>query len=614
MSTTPDAPPAAPATGVEAAIPQLVGLLRGLDRPDLEGRATAAGARLKRPATVICVVGEFKQGKSSLVNGLLGRETCPVDDDLATAAITLVRYGDEPSAVVRRRVEGEAVAERIDIDDLDAWVTEAGNPGNEKGVERVEISVPSAILRQGLVIVDTPGMGGLGAGHAAATLAFLPFADGLLLVSDSSAELSAPEVDFLRRATDLCPTVLFVQAKIDLYPEWQRIFDLNRGHLERSGVRIPMVAASSHLRREALARKDRDLNERSQFPALIKALDEGVVTPAKENAASRAAGDVQSIAGVVRAGLSEEQRLLRDPEAVQASLAEFEKTKERLEYLRGPGARWSVLVGDRVSDLSTGVTHRLRGSMREISRAMDEQIEDLKKGDQWDEMTRELQSLVADEVTEAFMAVEQGRLTIREEVVELLQEEDLGVNAGRGEAYTLDVSEFWQSKPIDEKGGKAKKAFQTTVGGIRGAQGGIYMFGMMGSFLPGAAAVLMASNPVLLGAGAIFGGMSLIDDRKRKVTAKRQAARTQVRQFVDDVQFEVGNELNTLVRELQRDLRDEFTERLGELQRTYTETAKRAQEDAKKSQQERQARDAQLTQNLEALAAIERAIGAESST
>jgi hypothetical protein len=333
MSTTPDAPPAAPATGVEAAIPQLVGLLRGLDRPDLEGRATAAGARLKRPATVICVVGEFKQGKSSLVNGLLGRETCPVDDDLATAAITLVRYGDEPSAVVRRRVEGEAVAERIDIDDLDAWVTEAGNPGNEKGVERVEISVPSAILRQGLVIVDTPGMGGLGAGHAAATLAFLPFADGLLLVSDSSAELSAPEVDFLRRATDLCPTVLFVQAKIDLYPEWQRIFALNRGHLERSGVRIPMVAASSHLRREALARKDRDLNERSQFPALIKALDEGVVTPAKENAASRAAGDVQSIAGVVRAGLSEEQRLLRDPEAVQASLAEFEKTKERLEYL-----------------------------------------------------------------------------------------------------------------------------------------------------------------------------------------------------------------------------------------------------------------------------------------
>ena len=65
--------------------------------------------------------------------------------------------------------------------------------------------MPSAILKQGLVLVDTPGMGGLGAGHAAATLAFLPFADGVILVSDASAELSAPEVDFLRRAVRAVP-------------------------------------------------------------------------------------------------------------------------------------------------------------------------------------------------------------------------------------------------------------------------------------------------------------------------------------------------------------------------------------------------------------------------
>ena len=104
------------------------------------------------------------------------------------------------------------------------------------------------------MIVDTPGMGGLGAGHAAATMSFLPFADGLLFASDASAELSAPEVEFLRRATELCPTVLFVQTKIDLYPSWERIFELNRGHLARLGVDVPMVAVSSHLRHAALAR------------------------------------------------------------------------------------------------------------------------------------------------------------------------------------------------------------------------------------------------------------------------------------------------------------------------------------------------------------------------
>lgn len=599
-------PPAA--TGLDTAVATLVPVLQALDRPDLVERVTAASARLRRPATVVCVVGEFKQGKSSLVNGLLGREVCPVDDDLATAAITLLRYADEPAAAVRRRVDGKQVSERCALEDLGSWVTEAGNPHNEKGVERVEIAVPSAILRQGLVIVDTPGMGGLGAGHAAATLSFLPFADGLILTSDASAELSAPEVEFLRRATELCPTVLFVQTKIDLYPAWRRIFEINKGHLERSGVKVPMVAASSALRLEALARKDRAINERSQFPELIKALDDGVVTPAKETAAERSTSDVRGITNVVRAGLQEEQRLLTDPEAMKAGVAEFQRLKERLDHLRGPGARWNVLVGDQVGDLSSSVTHRFRGAMRTISRSMDEQIENLTKGDQWDEMTRELQTLVAEEVTRAFITVEEGRLAVRAEVIELLQEEDLSFEPGAGRGSAIDVSELWQTKTIEDQGNKVKKVFQTSVAGIRGAQGGIYMFGMLGSFLPAAATVLVASNPVLLGAGALFGGMQLLDDRKKKVTTRRQAARGQVRQFIDDVQFEVGDELTKLLRDVQRDLRDEFTERLGELQRTYTDAAKRAQEDAQRSQAERKERSAQLTAQLQSLDTVDTAL------
>ena len=122
----------------------------------------------------------------------------------------------------------------------------AATPGNEKQVERVEITAPSAILRQGLALVDTPGMGGLGAGHAAATLAFLPFADGLILVSDASAELSAPEVEFLQRAVELCPTVLFAQTKTDLYPAWERIVEINKGHLARARRRHPDGCGLEH--------------------------------------------------------------------------------------------------------------------------------------------------------------------------------------------------------------------------------------------------------------------------------------------------------------------------------------------------------------------------------
>lgn len=605
MTATETAAPAGPSE-VETGLIELSKLLQRLERPDLATRAAAAASRLRRPATIVCVVGEFKQGKSSLVNGLLGQAVCPVDDDLATSALTLVKFAEQVAVVVRRRDdEGTTVSEAIDVGQIHEWVSEQGNPRNDKRVERVEIGFPSPVLKQGLVIVDTPGMGGLGAGHAASTLAFLPFADGLVFVSDASAELSAPEIDFLRRATELCPTVLFAQTKIDLYPRWERIRELNQGHLSRHGLPVPMVAISSVVRSEALARKDRGLNERSRFPDLVAALADDVVKPAKDGAAARSANEARGIITLVSAGLESEKAVIADPASTARALAELEAAKQRLDHLKGPGARWSVLVGDRMADLNNNVTFQLRGAMRTISRNMDEMVEGLQRGDAWDDMVRDLQSDVADEVTEVFLAIDRARAEIRADVIELLAAEDLGVEQSIGSIMPLDVRELWQGKDLLEHKSGKKRAFEQSMTGIRGAQGGIMMFGIMSQFLPRAAAGLLTANPVMLGIGALFGGIGLADDRKRKVVQRRQTARTQVRQFVDDVQFEVGNQLSTVIRDLQRELRDEFTERLGELQRSVADVARRAQENAQRTQQERQARLAEIDQTITLLQQME---------
>lgn len=601
--STPDR--VASATSMDGPMSELLSVLVACDRSDLSDRVRAAGARLTRPATAVCVVGEFKQGKSSLVNGLLGVEVCPVDDDLATSAITLVRYGEQLGAVIRRKVDGKAVAEQIPVEQLSEWVSEAGNPGNHKGVERVEITAPGAILKQGLVLVDTPGMGGLGAGHAAATLSFLPFADGVILVSDASAELSAPELAFLQRASELCPTVLFAQTKIDLYPAWPTIVERNRGHLSRAGIDIGVVCVSSTLRRAALTRKDRELNGASHFPELIAALGSKVVEPAKATAADRCAADARSIASLLRAGLSEEKALLADPSKLAATMAELDAAKARLEHLRGPAAKWAQLLGDRVSELSNAVNHHFRSSMRGITKAVEDRVELLTKPQEWDELSVALQRDVADQVATAFASIETARLRVRGEVAELLRDEHVAMAPDDHRTHSLDVAALWRDKSIDESGATAKRGLQVGLTGLRGAQGGIVMFGVVGGFLPAAATAFMASNPVLLGAGAIFGGMQLAEDRKRKVTMRRQAARTQARQFLDDVQFDVANEVTTLIRELQRDLRDEFSERLAELQRTYTDVAKRAQEDTQRSQSERQARTTEVDQLLAVVAKAE---------
>jgi len=87
----------------------------------------------------------------------------------------------------------------------------------------------------------------------------------------------------------------------------------------------------------------------------------------------------------------------------------------------------------------------------------------------------------------------------------------------------------------------------------------------------------MMSNPVTVGIGAVFAGMQLADAHKRKIAMRRQQARSNVRQFLDEVQFAIGNELSGLLRDVQRGIRDEFTERIAELGRTYSEAAQSAQ-------------------------------------
>jgi hypothetical protein len=606
------APASAPAANEpEATLNQIAAIARQHGRDDLAQRGAAAVARLQRSASIICVAGEFKQGKSSLVNALLGQDLCPVDDDLATSAITLVRHAEQVSALVRRRDGEKSVAERIDIADVAQWVSEQHNPGNSRRVERVEITSPSPLLKQGLAIVDTPGMGGLGAGHAAATLSFLPFADGLILVSDSSAELSVTEVEFMRHAYELCPSVMFVQTKTDLHPEWPRVLELNRNHLANAGLDIPMVPVSSLVRGAALARRDRDLNERSGVPVLVRTLGDRVLAPSRLAAASRSASDGRSIVHALRVEAMAEKTTLASPSNESPEAVEMQRVKERIEHLKGPGSKWSVLLNDRISDLTNTASFGFRASMRVVQKEMDERIEHLKNAQEWDEAVRDLQSAVADEITATFVVLEQAKAVIGHELIQLIGEED-GIRLGSPESpevlealQAMDIESLWNGRSIDEQLSGGRKAFNAGVTTIRGAQGGMYMFGTLGSFLPAAAGALLAANPIVLGIGAIFGGLGIADDRKRKVTQRRQAARTQARQFIDDVQFEIGNAITNLVRDIQRQLRDEIGGQVSELQRSYAEAGQRTQGALQRSQQERTARIKQVEQFVRELDALD---------
>ena len=137
---------------------------------------------------------EFKQGKSLLVNALINADVCPVDDDVATAVPTIVRHGEESATLVFAgngpddELPPPLERRAVPLEELEQYVAERGNPGNERRLACAEVSVPRRILENGLVLVDTPGVGGIGSAHAASTIAELPLADAVLMVSDAGQE------------------------------------------------------------------------------------------------------------------------------------------------------------------------------------------------------------------------------------------------------------------------------------------------------------------------------------------------------------------------------------------------------------------------------------------
>ncbi len=135
-----------------------------------------------------------------------------------------------------------------------------------------EVRFPAALLSSGLVLVDTPGVGGLGSIQNAAALSTLPQSHAVLFVSDASQELTAAELRFLSTVQDLCPTVVMILSKIDLYAHWEQIRRLDLAHLDRRRIAIEVLPLSSEVRRRAARTSDQEMNNESGFPPLVNRL------------------------------------------------------------------------------------------------------------------------------------------------------------------------------------------------------------------------------------------------------------------------------------------------------------------------------------------------------
>ena len=171
------------------------------------------GSKLEANIFTLVVVGQFKRGKTTFINALLKADILPTAIIPLTSVITIVRYGDKVKAVVSFNNDSKKV---IPIEEIQYYVTEKFNPKNEKNVEKVEIFYPSSYLKNGVLIVDTPGVASVHEHNTKTTYDYLPQADAAIFLVSVDPPLTQAELLFLKDLKKTVSHIFFVQNKIDM--------------------------------------------------------------------------------------------------------------------------------------------------------------------------------------------------------------------------------------------------------------------------------------------------------------------------------------------------------------------------------------------------------------
>ena len=151
--------------------------------------------RLESRSFEIALFGRVSSGKSSLLNHIVQRDILPVGVTPITAVPTRLIYGAAPRLSVWY---ADRTPERTEIARLPELVSEHQNPGNYKHVARIVVELPSDRLRDGVVLVDTPGLGSLATAGAAETLAYLPRCDLGVVLVDAGSTLTEDDIGTIR--------------------------------------------------------------------------------------------------------------------------------------------------------------------------------------------------------------------------------------------------------------------------------------------------------------------------------------------------------------------------------------------------------------------------------
>ena len=208
-------------------------------------QAREARQRLRDRHVVVGVIGQFKRGKTSLVNAWLGQDLLPVGVLPTTGVVTRLRRGDRPRALVRF-LDGRE--REVGLAEVATYVSEATNPDNERGVRELALEVVTSTLPEWAELVDTPGIGSTHSHATQSAVAYLPWIDLGMFVLSPEPPLTEDERAYLMQAREYAAKLIVVLTKSDTAPA--AAIDAVRSYagaeIARAvGVRLPCLTLST---------------------------------------------------------------------------------------------------------------------------------------------------------------------------------------------------------------------------------------------------------------------------------------------------------------------------------------------------------------------------------
>jgi GTP-binding protein EngB required for normal cell division len=220
-TTLPIAQPQEEAINIDDLAARSLSLFDGLGEPyaPLRRQVEDVKQRLFYGEIRLAVMGQFKRGKSTFINRLVGLNVLPASVVPVTSIPTFLRWGPETRCAIRFFDGKHDVVVQRSVPEmsatLTAYVTEEKNPKNRYCVSEAVVECDNAVLKNGTVLIDTPGFGSTYVHNTKTTVDLIKGCDAVLFLLSADPPFTQSEVEFLKEVKRYVPRIFFIINKID---------------------------------------------------------------------------------------------------------------------------------------------------------------------------------------------------------------------------------------------------------------------------------------------------------------------------------------------------------------------------------------------------------------